>query len=227
MISRMTDHDHFRRDRHVEKPEKPDQEWSKRELQQLEPLSSPEAVQRFLDAIPYNPLSTCRSPQRVLRDRTANCTEGALFAAAALSLLGEPPLLIDLRAVRDDDHVIAPFRRRRRWGALSKSNFSGLRYRSPIFRSVESLVHSYFDQFFNLRRELSMRSFSRPMSLATKRFSGWQFRCDELDDICDHLDTFVHWPILEKGGEPELRRVDDRLFKAGLLGSVREGLYRV
>ena len=205
--------------------ETPDQEWSRKELQLLKPLSSPEAIQCFLDAIPYNSKATCRSPQRVLHDRTANCTEGALFAAAALRLIGEPPLLIDLRAVRDDDHVIAPFRRRGRWGALSKSNFSGLRYRSPVFRSIESLAHSYFDQFFNLKRELSLRSFSRPMNLAGKRFAGWQFRRDELDDICDHLDTFKHWPILDKGAERELRRVDDRLYKSALLGSVREGLY--
>ena len=116
--------------------ETPDQEWSRNELQLLKPLSSPEAIQCFLDAIPYNPKATCRSPQRVLHDRTANCTEGALFAAAALSLIGEPPLLIDLRAVRDDDHLIAPFWRRNRWGAVAKSNFSGLRYRSPVFRSI-------------------------------------------------------------------------------------------
>jgi hypothetical protein len=205
--------------------ETPDQEWSRKELQLLKPLSSPEAIQCFLDAIPYNSKATCRSPQRVLHDRTANCTEGALFAAAALCLIGEPPLIIDLRAVRDDDHVIAPFRRRGRWGALSKSNFSGLRYRSPVFRSIESLAHSYFDQFFNLKRELSLRSFSRPMNLAGKRFRGFEFRRDELDDICDHLDTYKHWPIVAKGGERELRRVDDRLYKSALLGSVREGLY--
>ncbi len=209
----------------MKKLEKPDQAWSKKELQQLKPLNSPEAIQRFLDSIPYNAEATCRSPQRVLHDRVANCTEGALFAAAALSLIGEPPLIIDLRAVRDDDHVIAPFRRRGRWGAVSKSNFSGLRYRSPIFRSVESLAHSYFDHFFNLDRELSLRSFSLPMNLAGKRFKGFEFRRDELDDICDHLDTYKHYPIIGKAAERQLRPVDDRLFQSALLGSVPEGLY--
>jgi len=209
----------------MKKSEQPDKAWSRQELRLLKPLSSPEAIQAFLDAIPYNHLATCHSPQRTLHDRVANCTEGALFAAAALELIGEPPLMIDLRAVRDDDHLIAPFRRRGRWGAVSKSNFSGLRYRSPVFRSIESLCHSYFDQFFNLERELSLRSFSLPMNLSQKRFEGWQFRRDELDDICDHLDTHKHYPMFEKGAERNLRRVDDRLFKSALLGSVRKGLY--
>src|ERR1022692_4906291 len=81
-------------------------------------LRSPERIQRFLDGLAYNKEpggATCRSPRRVLRDRTGHCMEGALFGAAALRMLGHPPLLLDLEAVRDDDHVLAIFRVQGHW----------------------------------------------------------------------------------------------------------------
>src|ERR1700742_4086701 len=86
-------------------------------------LRSPELIQRFLDEIAYNKEkggATCRSPRRVLRDRTAHCMEGAMFGAAGLRLLCHPPLILDLEAVRDDDHVLAIFRVNGCWGALAK-----------------------------------------------------------------------------------------------------------
>ena len=82
-------------------------------------LTTPEKIQRFLDDLAYNKEhdgETCRSPRRVLRDRTAHCMEGALFGAAALRMLGHPPLLLDFEAVRDDDHVLAIFQRTRPLG---------------------------------------------------------------------------------------------------------------
>src|SRR5579872_2585385 len=109
-------------------------------------LNTPERIQRFLDDLAYNKETggaTCRSPRRVLRDRTGHCMEGALFGAAALRLLGFPPLLIDLEAVRDDDHVLAVFRQQGRWGAVAKSNYSGLRYREPVYKDLRELAMSY------------------------------------------------------------------------------------
>lgn len=76
--------------------------------------------------MPYHAAGTAWSPRTVLRERTAHCLEGAVFAAVALRVLGHPPLLLDLEAVQDTDHVIAVFRLRGYWGALAKSNFSGL-----------------------------------------------------------------------------------------------------
>src|SRR5947208_17180960 len=78
-------------------------------------LNTPARVQQFLDEIPYNTEldgETFRSPRLVLRDRKANCIEGAVLAAAALRVQGEAPLVMDLTAVRDEDHVIAVFKRR-------------------------------------------------------------------------------------------------------------------
>src|SRR5690348_4886516 len=92
-------------------------------------LKTPLKIQKYLDRIQYNKEiggETCRSPRRVIRDGTAHCMEGALFGAAALRVLGHPPLLLDFEAVRDDDHVIAIFRSDGHWGALAKSNYTGL-----------------------------------------------------------------------------------------------------
>src|ERR1700722_8211033 len=87
-------------------------------------LRTPEKIQRFLDELPYDKEPDgprCRSPRLVLRDSTAHCMEGALLGAAALRTLGHPPLLLDLAAVRDDDHVLAIFRVQGHWGAVAKS----------------------------------------------------------------------------------------------------------
>ena len=125
--------------------------------------------------MPYHLAGTAWSPRRVLRERTAHCLEGAVFAAAALRVLGFPPLLLDLEAVQDTDHVVAVFRSRAHWGAIAKSNFSGLRYREPVYRSVRELVMSYFDGYINLRGDRTLRAYSRPVDLA--RFDrprpGW------------------------------------------------------
>jgi len=114
--------------------------------------------------------ATPRSPRRVLRDRTARCREGALFAAAALRVNGHPPLLLDLEAVRDDDHVLAVLRDRGHWGAVAKSNYAGLRYREPVYRTLRELVMSYFEHYYNLQGQKTLRRYSRPVDHA--RFDG-------------------------------------------------------
>ena len=119
--------------------------FTPRERRALGALASPVGVQRALDAMPYHLGPTAWSPRRVLRERTAHCLEGAIFAAAALRVLGLPPLLLDLEAVQDTDHVIAVYRLRGHWGAIAKSNFAGLRYREPVHRTVRELALSYFE----------------------------------------------------------------------------------
>jgi hypothetical protein len=184
-------------------------------------LGRPEKIQRFLDDLAYNKEPggpSCRSPRRVLRDRTAHCMEGALFGAAALRMLGHPPLLLDLEAVRDDDHVLAIFRVRGLWGAVAKSNYSGLRYREPVYRNLRELVMSYFEHYYNLRKEKTLRSYSRPVNLERFDAIGWMTAEQDPWAIPEYLCTIVHTPVLPAWLEPRLSRVDTRLFAAGLLG---------
>ncbi len=200
-------------------------DWSADELAVLCRLGTPEAIQEFLDSLPYNDEITCRSPRRVLRDGKAHCMEGALFAAAALERLGHPPLVVDMRAERDDDHIIALFRRDGRLGALAKSNYTGLRYRSPVYRSLRELIVSYFEDYFNPLGELTLRGYTRPLDLRQERFGQWRTRPDDLDDIGERMDRLpVTW-LVTPAEAAGLRPVPPALMDAGLLGANPKGLW--
>ncbi len=196
--------------------------FNARETRVLKALKTPEKIQRFLDTeIAYNKEpdgDTIRSPRRVLRDKVAHCFEGALFAAAALRVQGFPPLLLDFEAVRDDDHVLAVFRLHGHWGAIAKSNFSGLRFREPVYRSLRELAMSYFEHYFNLSREKTLRNYSRPVNLSQFDRIDWMTAENDLWEINDHLANLPHVPLLRNGTRRRLARVDDRLFAAGLAG---------
>lgn len=196
-----------------------------RERAALARLTGPERIQRFLDSIPYSADPIYRSPRSVLRDRTAHCFDGALFAAAALQRLGQPPLLLDLRAVRDDDHVLAIFRRGRHVGAIAKSNFVGLRFREPIFRTLRELALSYFESYYNLRREKTLRSYSALVNLRSLRFD-WTTQDGRLDAVAARLDAARHIPLLDVAMTRALLPVNDRSYRAGMLGTRAAGLYR-
>jgi hypothetical protein len=192
------------------------------ETRTLKALKTPEKIQHFLDHdIAYNKEpdgDTVRSPRRVLRDRVAHCFEGALFAAAALRVQGFPPLLLDLEAVRDVDHVLAVFKQHGHWGAIAKSNYSGLRFREPVYRSLRKLVMSYFEHYFNHSREKTLRNYSRPVNLSQFDRIGWMTAEEDLWAINDHLANLPHVPLLRNGTYRRFARVDARLFAAGLAG---------
>src|ERR1700756_1424832 len=95
------------------------------ELRKLRALKTPAGVQKFLDDLPYNLSYTARSPKKVLHDRTASCLEGGIFGAAALRMIGFSPLIFDLEAEQDTDHVVAIFKVRGAWGAGAKPNLTG------------------------------------------------------------------------------------------------------
>jgi hypothetical protein len=194
--------------------------FTPRDRRALRALGSPVGVQRALDAMPYHLAGTAWSPRRVLRERTAHCLEGAVFAAAALRVLGFPPLLLDLEAVQDTDHVVAVFQVRGHWGAIAKSNFSGLRYREPVHRSLRELVMSYFDGYINLRGERTLRAYSRPVNLARfdRRRPGWATGDGDLWWIAEHLLEIRHTRLLDPVMVRALSRVDRRALAAGMVG---------
>ena len=194
--------------------------WTTPEWRALRALRTPVGIQRALEAMPYHVAATAWSPRRVLRERTAHCLEGAVFAAAALRALGFPPLLLDLEAVQDTDHVIAVYRQRGHWGAVGKSNFSGLRYREPVYRSVRELVLSYFESYVNLRGERTLRAYSRPINLALfdRTYPGWMTSADDLWWIPEHLAGVPHTRLLTGPMTRSLSRVDRRSLAAGLVG---------
>lgn len=200
--------------------------FTRAEKAELALCKSPEDVQRFVDGMAYHDEITCRSPRRVMADRKAHCFEGAMLAAAALETLGHPPLLVDMGAVRDDAHVIALFRRNGGLGAIGKSNFSGLRYRAPVYRTLRELVMSYFDDYFNSDGERTLRSYSTPLRLTDRVYPGWRTATEDLDPIGDKLDALRHTRVMTPAMERGLAPVDPRLLAAGLLGANEKGLWR-
>jgi hypothetical protein len=194
--------------------------FTRQECRRLRALRSPVGIQRALDAMPYHLAKTAWSPRLVLRERTAHCLEGAVFAAAALRVLGFPPLLLDLEAVQDTDHVIAVYRLNGHWGSIAKSNFSGLRFRAPVYRTLRELVMSYFEDYINLRGDRTLRAYSRPVDLSRfdRTYPGWVRSDADLWFIPEYLATLPHRHLLTTAMERSLSRVDRRALDAGLVG---------
>ena len=196
----------------------PSDGWTAGELRRLRSLKTPYGVQRYLDEMPYHLATTAWSPRRVLHEWTAHCLEGAIFGAAALRVLGYPPLLVDLEAENDTDHVLAIYRVRGHWGAVGKSNYAFLGYREPIFRTLRELALSYFDAYFNLRRDRTLRTYSNPVDLRRFDARGWMTSEKDVWFIPEYLLTISHRPLLEPWMRRALHRLDARSFKAGLTG---------
>jgi hypothetical protein len=191
--------------------------FTEAELRKLRSLKDPHGIQRFLDAQPYHLADTAWSPRRVLRENTSHCFEGALFGAAALRVNGYPPLIIDLEAEHDTDHVIAVYKQHSHWGSIAKSNYTGCRYREPVYRTLRELALSYFDVYFNMRRERTLRTFSNPVNLARFDRLGWMTTDKQLWFIAEYLFTIRHFPLLKPAMAKRLHRLDDRSFRAGCL----------
>jgi hypothetical protein len=185
----------------------------------LQKLNTPAKIQDFLNAMPFNCEKngdTCMSPLRVLVAGRAQCMEGAMFAAAALRLLGHPPLIVDLESTDDDfDHVIAVFKKKGRWGAISKTNHAVLRYREPVYRSVRELVMSYFHEYFLDDGRKTLRSFSRPVNLARFDDRNWMTSENDVWFVPEHLCDVRHFPILTRAHVAALRPADDVEIRAG------------
>ncbi|MGA3126442.1 MAG: hypothetical protein ABSD13_06975 [Candidatus Korobacteraceae bacterium] len=198
-----------------------DSVFSPAELRKLRSLNTPAKIQKFLDSLRYQYADTAWSPRRVLRECAGHCLEGALLAAAALRMNGYPPLVMDLEAVRDDDHVVALYREHGLWGGIAKSNYAGLRFRAPIYRTLRELALSYFEHYYNLRRERTLRGYSGPVNLA--RFDRQHWMTSEEDVWCvpEYLVTARHYPLFPGKIARALPRLDRRSYEAGMHGSVK------
>jgi hypothetical protein len=204
-----------------------DQNLNGAEREVLAQLDSPSKIQAFLDQLSYSREETYRCPLRVHRERTAHCFDGALFAAAALWRLGHPPLILELLPNdRDDDHLLALYKRSGHWGALAQSNFVGLRFREPVYRTLRELVLSYFEQFYNLEREKTLRGYTRPLNLQAFDDRGWMVDDRLLERISERLDKTRRYSLITERMAADLSPLDERSYQAGLIGANEKGLYR-
>ncbi len=191
-------------------------------------LDTPFKIQSFLDSLPYIAEERNRSPLDVLRDRQCHCLDGGLLAAAALRRLGHRPLVMELwpEPGTDDDHVLAIFQQNGGWGAIAKSNFPGLRFREPVFRTRRELVMSYFEIFFNLDREKTLRSYSVPLDLRSYDGRGWEMNEPVIADIEQALHHLRTYPVLTPAMIAALNLSDERSFQAGIFGVEMKEAYK-
>ena len=197
-----------------------------RERRVLDSLARPIDIQRFLDDLAYSTDPFYRCPLRVLRERRAHCFDGCLFAAAALRRIGYPPLILDMfPEAEDDEHLLALFKEDGHWGAVAKSNFVGLRFREPIHRNLRELMVSYFEQFYNFRRRKTLASYTRPLNLASFDRWNWTVSDEALERIAKSTEQAHRYPLLTPRMAARLAPVDERSYRAGLLGANPKGLF--
>jgi len=198
---------------------------SSAEVKVVAELKRPDQIQHFLDMIAYASETIYRSPRRVLNEQACQCFDGAVFAAAMLYRLGYPALILNLLPnKRDDDHVLALFRHDSHWGAVAKSNFSGLRFREPVYRDLRELVMSYFEHYYNLQKEKTLRGYTRPLDLKAFDRCQWMTNDQTMHLIAEKLDRSPRYGIITRAMAGRLSLVDDRSCRAGLHGANKAGL---
>lgn len=183
-----------------------------RAFARLAKLDSPQRIQAFINAIPINHEldgETTHSVISVLRHQRAHCIEGAFVAACALWIHGEPPLVMHLDCeLSDYPHVVALFRRRGAWGAISKTNGVALRYRDPVYRSLRELALSYFHEYSDRRGRRTLRSYSGAFDMRRLDVTKWV--CSEANcwEAHDRLAALRHYPLVDPRYAKHLSRRD-------------------
>ena len=196
-----------------------------REFALLRRLDTPQKIQAYLHDLRQNfepDGDTCRPVAQVLKSGRAHCIEGAMVAAAALWVHGEPPLLLDMRAERDFDHVVALFRRHGRWGAISKTNGIGLRWRDPVYRSLRELAMSYFHEYTNRRDHKTLREYSVPYDLRRIDPAIWASGTKHCWEVGERLDGIRHFRLVNGHHLKTVVRRDPFERRVNLLGQYRK-----
>ena len=191
-------------------------------------LTTPWDIQCYLDSLPYVGEELNRSPLRVMQDRQCHCLDGGMLAALCLRRLGYPARILDLvpEPGTDDDHVLAIFRHNGKYGAVAKSNYVGLRFREPVFRSLRELVMSYFEVFFNVEGQKTLRGYTRPLDLAAYDRYNWQTTQSGVDRVVGRLYSLRSIPVISAEEAAALHPIDERSYQAGMLGANPDGLYQ-
>jgi hypothetical protein len=162
-------------------------------------LDTPVKIQNFIDRLPINfepDGDTCLSAVEALKQNRVHCIEAAFVAACALWINGYPPLLMDLQAKGEYDHVIAVFRQGKGWGAISKSNHLWTRWRNPVYRSPRELAMSYFHEFVSGGNKKTLWAYSTPIDM--RRFDPrlWITAKESCWDMAVLIDKVRHYRVV-------------------------------
>lgn len=198
--------------------------WTKTELKLLKTLNTPYKISRYLAQIKYKVKDGCYSPRLVMQTSEAHCFDGAFMAAAALEFHGYKPLIVDLWAQDDDEHLLCVYQENDLWGSIAKSNTSLLLERSPFYQSVRELVMSYFDLYFNYYGKLGLYGYSIPINLNKFNKFEWRTTLNDLEFLSNLIDEFTHYEIIDPKKLRKLPKVNDVILKACFLKSNLAGV---
>jgi hypothetical protein len=180
-------------------------------------LSTPCAIQDYLDSMPYIAEERDRSPLNVMLDRQCHCLDGGFFAALALWRIGFRPLLIDLvpDPGMDDDHVLALYQVDGRWGAVAKSNYVNLGFREPVYKNLRELVMTYFEHYASIHQEKTLRGYTRPLDASRYTHLNWAW-----DEAGANRLYYMHFygrktiPLITPHMARRLNPITDRVYAA-------------
>jgi hypothetical protein len=181
------------------------------EATMLADLKTPADIQDFISALRPNREAdghTLKSVQSTLHQKNAHCIEGAFVAATALWLGGDAPLVMDLQAHNDSDHVVTLFKQESCWGAISRSNHVWLRWRDPVYRSLRELAMSYFHEYTNDHGHKTLRTYSRPFDLRRLPLDQWLLGHDDCWEAGAALDDAHHYALISTAQAKNLKPRD-------------------
>ncbi len=189
-------------------------------------LNTPFAIQEYLDSIPYRVEDDNYCALSVFRDGKAHCFDGSLFAAAALRQIGFNPIILQTLPEKDDDHMLAVYKRNGRYGALAKSNYVGLRSREPVYASVRELVMSYFKDFYNLDGLFSLRAYTLPINLKHFDRYNWMTSDSGVQAIVKRLHDIRKIRLFSPEVIADLAPIDPISYKTGMSITNLDGVFK-
>lgn len=166
--------------------------FTAKEWRLIQAHRTPRQVQRWLSAVAYNwerEGETLRSFREVVRRKEAHCLEAALAAAVILEQHRFPPLLVSLESKDKLDHVIFVFQKKGLWGAVARSRDTGLHGRKAVFRSLRSLVWSYFDPYVDATGRITGYGLTNLYELGNY---DWRFSSKNIWKVENHLREIPH-----------------------------------
>ncbi|MEK6835496.1 MAG: hypothetical protein AABX55_00535 [Nanoarchaeota archaeon] len=182
--------------------------FTSKELRLISKLNTPSKVQDFLvNELEYrldDESEIERSFRVVVREKKADCLEGALCAAAILSQHNYLPLIVCLEA-RDLDHNIFIYKKDGKFGSVAKSRDENLLGREPKFRTIKDLVMSYYPYYWNYftsdLTDLTLRGYAKiDLSIFEQ---DWITNERALNFIVRHLYKIKYRKLFPRDGEGE------------------------
>jgi hypothetical protein len=170
-------------------------DFTKKEMSFIRKMKTPEKVQEFIETLTYN--TGDRIPIiDVLRKRRADCLEAAVFAALLFKINGYDSFIVDFEAFRDEDHVICTYKKGKLYGSVAQSKYIGLKYRSPVYRTLRELSMSYFEHYFDYNGRLSLRNMSIPLKIP--KCGKWIHKKSFLIELEKKLQRIKHVSLVLK-----------------------------